>query len=44
MRHANREEVRYLSSLLLGKLPYPIHLKHETYLKYLKPDTISNQV
>ena len=39
LRHENREEVRYLSSLLLGKIPYPIHLKHEAYIKYLLKGT-----
>ena len=39
LKHENREEVRYLSSFLLGKLPYPIHLKYEAYLKYFYAGT-----
>ena len=42
MRHENREEARYLSSSLLGERPYPIYLKHETYLKYLRKTTRPN--
>ena len=39
MRHESREEVRYLTSFLLGKLPYPVHLKWVTYNQYIKNET-----